>query len=503
MTEGTIGTTNPVANASAACARLATAAPELVGGRGWAAAAPIALDVMGGIAEYTGSLALIAAADPQVSAYCGPREDQALQIQCVSSSRIPNNARNPHSHTLPLATFYEADGRLVSAGELRRRIADIKDSAMLAVVSVLYALLAERVAPHLGGGLTLVIESDLPCDHSAERIPAIQTAAAAAAVAVLSLEQDRKQISRVCRRANSLLMGRPCGPATHAGSLLGVPGAVLQICCASEKQTGVFDLPEGAALVGIDCGRRHRQADAKYMNTRIATLMGREIIRSIVHNSNGQPDHANDSNGPGVSKSGLSVRGDWDGSLALLTITDYVDTFRNQLPTKVKGSLFLDRFGPLPDECAAIDPDGVYKVRSRAEHHIYENERVRQFAERMTRATRTPGAEYLVEAGELMYASHWSYGQRCGLGSIESDALVNHLRAEGLAQGIYGARVSGPGAGGTVVVLTSDSAAARDAVSRAVRAYESTTGCQTTLLPMAPSGRLGFAVEPIRPGPSA
>jgi L-arabinokinase len=54
--------------------------------------------------------------------------------------------------------------------------------------------------------------------------------------------------------------------------------------------------------------------------------------------------------------------------------------------------------------------------------------------------------------GALMYQSHASY-TACGLGSRGTDAIVELVRAEGPANGLYGARITGGGSGGTVAVL--------------------------------------------------
>ncbi|MCH7814469.1 MAG: GHMP kinase, partial [Planctomycetes bacterium] len=165
------------------------------------------------------------------------------------------------------------------------------------------------------------------------------------------------------------------------------------------------------------------------------------------------------------------IRPNWQGYLCQLTLSDYVERLRDRLPTKIKGRDFLDRFEDPGDAMTTVDPDKVYKVRSRTEHHIYENTRAHQFAERLCRAARSHDQIAITEAGELMYASHWSYGQRCGLGGIETDRLVNLLRAEGPATGILGAKVSARGAGGTVVVLHTDTDGAREAIRRATDQY--------------------------------
>jgi L-arabinokinase len=77
------------------------------------------------------------------------------------------------------------------------------------------------------------------------------------------------------------------------------------------------------------------------------------------------------------------------------------------------------------------------------------------------------------EAGELLYQSHASYSA-CGLGSAATDRLVALVRAEAPAAGLYGARITGGGSGGTVVVLGRRDAAT--AIVRVTDTYAAQTG---------------------------
>src|SRR5207237_8675714 len=54
--------------------------------------------------------------------------------------------------------------------------------------------------------------------------------------------------------------------------------------------------------------------------------------------------------------------------------------------------------------------------------------------------------------GELMYQSHASYSA-CGLGALETDLLVGIVRDGSAKNGLYGARITGGGNGGTVAVI--------------------------------------------------
>ena len=75
--------------------------------------------------------------------------------------------------------------------------------------------------------------------------------------------------------------------------------------------------------------------------------------------------------------------------------------------------------------------------------------------------------------GALMYESHASYSA-CGLGSDGTDRLVALAREAGPARGIYGAKITGGGSGGTVALLAD--AGAGDAVRAIARRYAEETG---------------------------
>jgi L-arabinokinase len=75
--------------------------------------------------------------------------------------------------------------------------------------------------------------------------------------------------------------------------------------------------------------------------------------------------------------------------------------------------------------------------------------------------------------GELMYRSHDSY-DACGLGSTGTDLLVDLARTAGEQEGIFGAKITGGGSGGTVAILARQDAV--DRVHRIAEDYAEETG---------------------------
>jgi L-arabinokinase len=74
-----------------------------------------------------------------------------------------------------------------------------------------------------------------------------------------------------------------------------------------------------------------------------------------------------------------------------------------------------------------------------------------------------------------MYGSHVSYTNDAMLGAPECDVLVDLVRKHERA-GLYGARITGGGSGGTVAVLCDESETADSAVAGILVEYEEQTG---------------------------
>jgi galactokinase len=479
MTDGISSTA--ISESVAAFARRVSARMADLGGvpvRCVVQARPV-LDVMGGIAELSGGMTLSAPADEAVRVAVAPRDDQRLHIIVAATAEGHPTAGNGHqpAQDWDLSHYYDGDAPAASA-VVRERMAVVADPAIRAVIAAGYGLLAGRLAPHLGGGFTVVVESSRDSARDAAQLAAILAATGVALLEASGVTVDRLRLPQVNLRVQTELLGWPTGIVTPAAPLLAVAGELLAVCAGPFDVGEPLTLPDGLGLLGIACGTIDPRVREKYAAALTAALMGREIVARLM---------------PVVCKVP-----NWDGYLARVSVTDFVDQLRDCIPTKLKGQEYLDRFGPLANAPAPIDPRTVYKVRSRTEHHIYEDDRVRQFVERLARARRTGDPQPAEEAGELMYASHWSYGQRCGLGSIAADALVTRLRGAGPDAGIFGARVTGPGCGGTVIVLLRDGETTRARVMEIVEDHARRTGQPAALRPLATGGQPGLTVEPVR-----
>lgn len=91
-----------------------------------------------------------------------------------------------------------------------------------------------------------------------------------------------------------------------------------------------------------------------------------------------------------------------------------------------------------------------------------------------------------------MYAAHDSY-TACGLGSAATDLLVNLVREATPSSGLYGAKITGGGSGGTVAIL--GRSGAEGAVATIARRYTEITGRDSYVFRGSSPGAYSTPVE--------
>jgi L-arabinokinase len=121
------------------------------------------------------------------------------------------------------------------------------------------------------------------------------------------------------------------------------------------------------------------------------------------------------------------------------------------LPQKITGKDFLHQYQTTTDSVTQIQPEKEYAILNCTMHPILENARVKKFKDILESIDVSKlNLSEIKEMGLLMYASHQGYTQ-CGLQSERTDEIVQFAQR---AEGIYGAKITGGGSGGTVCLLT-------------------------------------------------
>lgn len=242
---------------------------------------------------------------------------------------------------------------------------------------------------------------------------------------------------------------------------------MLRMVCQPHDLLPPLRLPPGVRAIGINSGVKHSVGAGQYGRTRCAAFMGHRIILEQMRALG--------------AAAGRELTGDpMRGYLANLDPDDYKRFFRPAVPEQMTGRAFLDQYETTIDPVTRVESDTEYLVQHAVDHHVLEARRGRRFVEFLERAAEAPAESHqrggmLDRAGHLMYASHLSYTNDAMLGAPECDLLVDLVRRRERA-GLYGAKITGSGSGGTVAVMCDATRGADDALAALMSDYERQTG---------------------------
>ena len=421
-------------------------------GTGVVTRSPASADVMGGIVEDSGALVLTTTLATTITTGMWSIGGSDVRLSLVSGGGNGEGKGSAREFRLAASAL---DPSTVTATALLATCREAGCDWAAPTCLTLRQVIAEGLIPQ-ACGLMILLQSDFPADADLGR-PWVQAAATIEGLCrIFGLPVDRLQKSRICAEAVFPMTGL-YNLRTPMTALCGPPdGALLQLRFYPQPLCQAMELPPGMMISAASTHLTRPTTPQRLIETRMCAEIGRWMIGQLQQLDGARGD-------PAMAR------------LAAITPAEYVERYRDRLPSKITGKAFLSKFGSLRGLNGELNPQAIYKVRSRAEHHIYENKRVHEFATCIARAKRTNSAEALVHAGELMYASHWSHSQRCGIGGVEADQLVSAIRAHGPRAGLFGAKVTAGGEGGELVVLMRDDPTAHAALADAIARMEATS----------------------------
>lgn len=423
------------------------------------ARAPGRLDVMGGIADYSGSLVLeLPIAEATLVAL---QRDEAEEPRRLRLATFSDDASRVNYFEMPLSDF-ERGGEPVGYEEARAYFARDPQSHWAAYVAGVFLVLMRERGARFREGARLLVSSRVPLGKGVSSSAALEVAAMSAAAAAYGVEIDGRELAILCQRVENLVVGAPCGVMDQMTSACGEDGRLLALLCQPAELLGTISLPEDLAVWGLDSGVRHSVGGGDYGSVRVGAFMGYRIIAELA--------------GLRAEPGGVVVAVDdqrWGGYLSNVPPSEFESRFAASLPESISGADFLARYAGTTDPVTRVEPARTYAVRTPAAHAVYEHFRVRAFAELLEGISGQTGGRRAELLGELMFQSHASYSA-CGLGSEGTDALVSLVREAGPGAGLYGAKITGGGSGGTVAVL--GRRGADGSIAEVARRYRERTG---------------------------
>lgn len=352
--------------------------------------APGRLDLLGGVADYSGALVLEVPTRVTTRVTARPG-DGAFEVGPVrlTGDEVRALATQPY-------------------GEIRAALDDAprwtRYPLGVAIVLVRHGVIDPPE-------VALSVGSDVPVSLGVSSSAALEVATARALLGAAGATVEPLDLARWCQEAENHVVGAPCGIMDQVAVAAGRPGAVLPILCRPVSVEPPVALPPGVEVVGWPSGAAHDVAGDPYRRARSAAFMGKRWVEAAAEET-----------WPWVS----ALPGDLVA----------------RLPEALDGSSFLDRFDATVDPLSIIDPAVSYPVRAATGFGVAEHART-------TAALTALRAGALDPFRELLAASHAGYSAM-GLGHPATDAVVAALEA---LPEVHGARASGGGNGGTVAVL--------------------------------------------------
>ncbi|MCB1019585.1 MAG: hypothetical protein KDC27_06630 [Acidobacteria bacterium] len=381
--------------------------------------APGRLDFLGGVADYSGALVL---------------ETPIAATTRVEITTLPNAAwsLNSQDHGRWAAPAEPLIGALSAGGPVAREALDSQAAPQWVryPLGCLWAF-CHQTGWRPNGGLSFAIKSDVPECMGVSSSAALEVATLRALEDLSGTRLHGTDLARLGQFAENQIADAPCGLMDQLTAAYGKGGALLQILCRPDILQPAIPLPKGVLIVGWASGVPHSVSGAAYARARAAAFAGKRIFERALERT-------------------------WEFA-AEIPPSLFQRHAKRTLPETIRGEFFLDDYGETDDPLSVIEPGETYGVRAALRFPIEETFRSELAVSLLSSASGRRRGDHLRQVGELLLQSHVGYSA-LGLGSAETDRMVEELMRVGPDHGLYGARVSGGGCGGAVVVLLEKSA---------------------------------------------
>jgi len=393
---------------------------------------PGRLDLMGGNDDYTGGLVFESTIKEGTFAAAQKGSDNRI----VLKNKTVSDAGWQGDVEIKLNALSDE----TSVKEFVNHSKDVRWTAY--VLGNIYYL-KKKYPEKINSGLRIYMESEVPLNRGVSSSAAIEVSVMKASAAAYGITLEGTELALACQWVENVIADSACGIMDQIAVVAGKEGYILPLVCQPCLPEPLIQLPGELQIWGIDSGVSHQVSGIEYEAARAAAFMGYKMICdweniTVTHDNNSDIERYTDPV--------------WNGYLANLSRSVFHEKYENQLPENTDKATYLaghefhaDPYTPLKD---GVD----YHVRANTRYAVEENMRVCLFSELSRGASLSRSERSFTFMGELMYQSHYAYTD-CGLGSAATDFLIELCRKERVEKGIYGAKITGGGAGGTVAIL--------------------------------------------------
>jgi galactokinase len=385
------------------------------------------LDVMGGIADYSGSLVLQMPIAEKTTVSIRKNNNNFLKIKSlVDKKTLTFTISIDEIKSFPRGK-YDLVSKLFQ-----------HDKWASYIVGCVILLIWEKNIDI--SGFEILVDSDIPIGKGVSSSAALEVATLKVFSEYYQLHFEGTELPILAQKVENLIVKAPCGLMDQLASYFGKPGHLLPIICQPDILHDLLPIPENVFFMGIDSGTKHSISGNDYGKVRTSAFMGYSILANL--------EGIDTKNIKSISRNELP----FEGYLTNIQMSYFKASFGKSLPLMMTGKDFIEKYGDILDDVTTINPTEKYPIRVATRHPIFENDRVQKFQRHLkiiptTITKQTP----LNLMGNLMDESHKSYSE-CGLGSEKTDELVEMVYKK-INRGVFGAKITGGGSGGTVCFL--------------------------------------------------
>lgn len=401
--------------------------------------APGRLDVMGGMADYSG--ATVFESTIQEAIFCAVQKRKDKKVIIHSYGIDENEFEYTGSFTLD---DLKENSKPASYEKLHKKFSSSEKNRWLTFPAGAFAVIMSEKKFDFPAGANIYLQSSVPLGKGVSSSAAFEISLLKAIVEAYRIPASHREIPYWAHLLENNVVGAPCGMMDQYASSHGMRGYLVPLVCQPDTVLDPVPVKEDIAFVGIDTGIRPKLTKQNYADVRVAAFMGYRIIADLLDLKVRKIEDQNH-----LVK---IIDPFFDGYLANFRTSRFDDDFRDKLPPKMTGKAFIDSYQGITDPIVDIEPKRTYQIKVACENQVYENLRTVLFLQLLKAYDDTHDEQILISLGELMFLSHRSYAE-CGLGDKDITVLIRKIRKAGPRLGLYGAKISGSGTGGTIAVL--------------------------------------------------
>lgn len=385
------------------------------------------LDVMGGIAEYSGSLVLQMPINEKTTVSIRKTGNNILKIKSLCEDKNIEFTISIDKIKPICIGDYQSVRQLFS-----------DDNWASYIIGSIILLYWEKNIELTG--FDILVESNIPIGRGMGFSAALEVASIKVFSEYYDLHFEGTELPTLAQKVENLVPNTSCGLVNQLTAFFGKSNHLLPIVCQPDILLQPLPFSNDVFVMGIDSGINQSLSENEHEKVRIATFMGYSIMANL--------EGFDTKNIKSFKRDELP----FNGYLCNIRVPYYNANFSKILPKMMSGKDFIKQYGDIHDTETSICPDEKYPILNATKHAIFENSRVEKFQKAFLSVEKTLSKKIPYKLmGSFMDESNMSYSA-CGLGSEKTDELVQ-MAYLARNRGVYGAKITGRGSGGTVAIL--------------------------------------------------